>query len=818
MPSISRFSAPRASQIPSARSVPQETQFDMRGLDLTNPPDLIKDGRSPYAKNFRLYSEVEGDRRVAISTRKGHGQYVPALFTTANVSNTSTTGASDQPVGVVQNWRAMPFTPNAGGRLSKVELNMRKGTGLSQVVVQIHTDNAGVPSTKMLAQTTILSSSITDTYDYVAARFIEAPLLENGTTYWIVVYVQDDGADGYEWSSNTATTLSMVSNAGVSGMQATTFSLNFKTYLSPDYKDKGATRFAQPFGVNRTLVAYETSMYVIDDTTGEATSIIDNLNSLATNYHFSFGDGKVFWVNGYDNLMAWDGTFPSDNTNVIANGDFETNATGWSSTGAATGGAVARVTSDFHAGVASLAVTATGAGTRQTTTTLSTAARSGSIQRVDFWIKTTAGQTITYGLEGHTQATVTATGSWQQIVQDVRVTSSATTFFVGTDTANFNIDEVKVRSSGVEQIIDAELPILSLFTFHKDRAWGVSASDPNKLVFSENPGNPSDAADQYGQWYYAWLSVSFIYVPVPKAADAITGLQSFQDVLKIFTYTNKYDLYGTDRGSLTLRQSTGAKGAVSQSGILADENFIYFVSSDGFYRHNGSSDEIISDYTSKGGGSIQPEFDGVAFPNNITVAKWKRQVRFYYGANGSPYNTDCVLWHTVFEEWQHDTEVNVNRGIFFGDGDDDKRLAEFSSLIPEIYNAEQDYNSLGKPIDFAYHMKYESNKAPAQRKRIVKFYPLMQGVDRSFVVNTDMDKDFADNPVLNQIILTSQGAVWGDFEWGDGTLWGSSNTFKPVKLRYPGFAYYWQFRISRKGANTPVYFFGVQYSYKAKRL
>lgn len=817
MPRLSRFAAPRVNAAPSSRKYPMEVIHDMRGLDMTSPYDLIEKGRTPYAKNFRLYAEDEDSRRIAVSTRKGQGFYLNPWQEWSNTGQSSVTGAGVVTIGVINNTRAMPFTPftntvngYTGTRLTKIALNIRKGTGLGPVVISIHENSSGAPG-RMIAESTILPTSIGSSFALAYAKFVEAPLLTIGTQYWIYIHTQDDGADGYEISTTTASALSLVSNAGIPGLTSTAYSLNFRTEMCPNFKDKGATRFAQPFGINRTLVAYDTSIYMVDDVGGTFTPIVSGLNTLATNYRFSFADGKVFWVNGYDNLMAWNGTLATDNTNFITNGDFETNATGWTSTGAATGGAVARVTSDFHAGVASLNVTASGAGTRQTTTTLSTAARSGSMQTVDFWFKGTASQTVTFGLTGFPGTNVTATGSWQHITETIKPTASAATFYVGSNTANFFIDEVKVRSNGVEQIIDADLPILSHFTFHKDRAWGVPASDPNKIVFSENPGNPSDAVDAFHQWYYAWLSVSFVYVPAPKSADAITGIVSFQDVLKILTYTNKYDLYGTDRGSLNLRQSTGSKGAVSQESILADESFVYFAAQDGFYRHNGSSDELISD-------KVQSEFDGISFPQNITVAKWKRQIRFYYGASASPTNTDCLLYHTVFEEWQHDTDVHTNRAIFFADGDDDRRLIEFSSLVPAIYNAEQDYNAMGKAIDFAYWMKYDSMGGPAQKKRILKYFPLIQGVDRSFVIDVDMDKDFSNSPVHNQVILTSFGAVWGAFNWGDGTLWGGSSTFKPVKLRYPGYAYYWQMRIERKGANTPVFFFGVQYSYKPKRL
>lgn len=677
MPRLSRFSAPRTNVMPSSKGAPNKTDFDFRGLDLTNPHDLITKGRTPFAKNFRLYSEDYNSRRVAVSTRKGAGRYSTPSGQIANISNTSTAGQAAAGVGTILNWRAMPFTPSSAGRLTKMELNLRKGTGKGTLLVTIHQDNAGVPGLQ-IAESSISSADILDTYSYVPARFIEAPLLTGSTKYWVVARIQSDGSGQYEWASNTTTSNSMVSNSSFSGMGATTFSLNYQSYLSPDQKEKGLFRFARANGVNVTLVVYDTTMYSVNDTTGALTAIATGLSSFATDYYFALGDGKVFWVNGYDNLKAWNGTT-------------------------------------------------------------------------------------------------------------------------------------------VETITNANLPILRYITMHKTKLFGVSASDPNRLVFSEDPGNPSNlAANQ--QWYYAWLSVSFIYVPAPNYSDPITGIASFQDTLYIFTYNNKYQLYGDDRGSFNLRQSMGNKGAVGQKAIFIDDNYLYFAAADGIYRNNGSSDDIISDFTAKGGGSIQPEYEGIKFPNNITIAKWKRQIRFYYGANGSSFNTDCLLWHTVFEEWQHDTEVFINRAVYFGDDNDDKRLIESSSLAPVIYNAEQQYSGLGKPIDFAYYTKYESMGAPAQRKRLLKYFPLIQGVGSAFIIDVDMDKDFADNPIKNQVILTSDGAVWGGFNWGDGTTWGGDTSFKPQKLRYPGYAYYWQMRLSHKAVENPVMFFGVQYSYKAKRL
>lgn len=807
MPASSKFSAPRSRVAPSGAAAPTVTTQNLLGLDLTSPYDLIKTGRSPYAKNFRLYTEGADDRRVSASTRKGSGRYVSPLFGTVAAQNVITTGLLDKPIGVILNWQAMPFTNTVAGRLGKVELSLKTGTGIGPLLVDIYDDKNGFPGTK-IAESSIVSG-ITGVYSYQSARFIEAPLLTAGTQYWIITHVQDNGRDGYQWASNSGSTLARISNSGVSGLTTTNYSLNFKTYIVPDYKAKGSTRFNQQNNVNTTVVAYQDTMYAINDGTGAATPLVSGLNNLATNYYFSFGDGKVFWVNGYDNLMAWDGTYTANNTNIVTNGTFESNSAPWLYAGAATGGVTSQDNTKSHSGTASLLVSATGTGTRAAN--YPSTFTKGRIYNLSFWAMATAGTIITATI-GSKSITATATGSWQQVTGALKTTEDNSILQFSAP-ANFNVDDVSLVYTGVEQILNTNLPILSLFTFHKDRAWGIVAGDPNKLVFSENPGNPStDAA----QWYYAWLSVSFIYVPVPKSNDPITALVPFQDVLKIFTTNNKYDLSGTDRSSLFLRQSTGSKGAVNQNSVVADENFIYFASSDGFYQHNGSVDIIISDSATADGGSIQPEFDKIEFKRNITGVKWQRQIRWYYGYG--PYNTDCALYHTVYKEWQHDTEVYVDRAVFFSDADDDGRLAEFSSLVPAIYNAEQDYNSLGKPIDFEYDMKAESMGAPAQLKRILKFFPIIQGPANGFTVNVDMNADFANSDLKNQVILTTQGAVWGDFVWGDGTLWGGDKTFRPTKLRYPGYAYYWQPKIYRKGVNTPVYFFGVQYSYKAKRL
>lgn len=661
-----------------ARGDKMSAVLDLRGLDLVTPVDLLSNGHTPFSKNFRLYAQQTDDRRVAVSSRKGPGFYTTPLGETLSASNTASTGASTAKVGISTGIHMQPFTAPSNDRITRIDISVKNVTSASgPLMVKIYDTLDGKPHS-LLAESSVLSGDIGATAAYETARFLKSPKMTATNTYWIVLQVQDDGKGEYDVTTTTAGTKTYATDSSLYGGTEQTYGLNFKVYTAPDLIDKGSYRFARDNGVNVTLVAYGTTMYKVNPGDGSLTSIATGLSALATEYSFANGDNKVFWVNGYDQLKAWNGTT-------------------------------------------------------------------------------------------------------------------------------------------VETITDPELPILSQVVMHKDRLWGVVASDPNKLVFSENPGNP--AFDSTGtipttatqQWYYAWLSVSFIYVPRPHNGSPITGLVSFQDSLTVFTQDKKYVISGYDRGSFFLREATGVRGALSARGIASDENRIYFASGDGLYEYNGSEDSKLSTL-------ISPLFDGCSQKEKITPVIWKNQVRFYMASNGSPVNDSCVIYEKDLKEIVYDTDTWINRAIYYGDADDDQQLIEFSSLTQTAFLAEQGYSSLGAPIDFEYRLKYDSMGAPAQRKRIKKFYPLLQGVDSTFPLTLAIDKDFEDSPRTRDILMVTNGAKWGQFYFDDGTLFGSDTSFKMHKQSISGYANYFQMRILRKAVNNRVAFIGAQFSYKTKRL
>jgi hypothetical protein len=793
-------------QTASGRKETVATTLDLRGLDLTTPVDLLKNGKTPYAKNFRLYAQQSDDRRVAISSRKGPGFYTNPVTETLSNSNTASTGASTAKVGIITGQHLIPFTAASNERISKIEISVYDVDSSSgPLMVQIYSDDSGPKD--LLSESSILGGSIGPTAAYLTARFNKSPLLSSGATYWIVIKQQDDATGQYTLTTTTAGTKAWKTDSTLSQAIEQTYAFNYRVYTSPDATDKGAYRFARDNGENITLVAYGTTMYYIDEVTNSFIPIISGLSALAETYNFTNADNKVFWVNSYDELTAWNGIHESLAVNSITNPGAEVNTTTWT---AKAGTTLTRTTSEFNTGVASFSMTAA-SGTRGMNTPVNLL--SNHRYKITYWAK---------GASGNTQFEINATGTpvsasvkplttgWSKYEMYYTPGVDVTTLEIQSTAANFFVDDISIIDTGIEYIIDTELPILSDIVFHKDRPFGVVAADKNKIVFGENPGNPSNLPVRQ-QWYNQWLSISFIYVPRPHNGSPITKMVSFQDSLTVFTQDKKYIISGYDRGSFNQRESTGSKGTLSNRSVAVDENFIYFVSDDGFYKFNGSSDKKISNF-------VSPLFDGCGQKQEISPVVWKNQVKFYMASRGSSVNDIALVYDKELDEMMLDTDTYVNRAIYYSDADDDHQLVEFSSQIAIANLAEQQYNSLGAPIDFEYRMQYNSMKAPGQKKRIKRFIPLIPGVDNSFDIVVAMDKDFQDAPKEKILSLSVNGALIGSFDFGDGTLFGGDRSFKNRKLSYSGYAYYWQPRIKRKGVNNRVAFIGAQFSYKTKRL
>jgi hypothetical protein len=331
---------------------------------------------------------------------------------------------------------------------------------------------------------------------------------------------------------------------------------------------------------------------------------------------------------------------------------------------------------------------------------------------------------------------------------------------------------------------------------HKNRLWVVSATDPNRLEFSE-------LAD-----YTDWEATGFIYVPEPKSPDLITGLVSFQDNLVVFTQNNKYVIYGDDLLNFTVRQSLGQKGAVSQEAICADENYIYFVSSDGHtYRWGGSEDEQISR-------QIEGDLDDVANFKEVRLAYNHDRVHYYFQPTNDSFWRRAFVYETRYNEWFYDADQWVNGGTTLARENDNFILQ--ASNIGVLYYGNIGYSDIGKPIDFEYHTNYFDFDNSDNFKQVRRLYLQFRKTNWPGTITVGADTDFKDDPYFEKVSVQAEGAVWGQFIWGQ-FVWGSNDQYFRHRMTIPGQATHYQVRVLKSGVNTPLYFIGYSMYYRNRR-
>lgn len=308
MPIRSKFRSQRRVSVPDTNLKPFNF-FDLKGLDMYNPDELMDDKRSPYLKNVRLFAPGDNTKRVAVSKRFGHTFYTVPVGETLNTQQTSVTGAANKAVDKL-NAYAQPFTPSASGQLTKVDLNLANtASGTGPLLVKIYSDSSGSPGT-LLATSSILASSFTGSLVYLSARFIEAPALVSGTQYWIVLIQQSpEGTGSYAWSSTTtATTAKNSIDGGNTWLAPAAYAMNFKTYISTAGGIKGIHRYYRSSASPVTMFAFGTDVYIANDGTGAVTSIKSGLSASASFYDFASVNDKTYWANGIDTPQVYDGS------------------------------------------------------------------------------------------------------------------------------------------------------------------------------------------------------------------------------------------------------------------------------------------------------------------------------------------------------------------------------------------------------------------------------------------------------------------------------------------------------------------------------
>lgn len=302
----SQFSKRSAQRITASSVTGMDETYDLRGLNLKDPDQIMPKGESPMTLNSRMYARETDATRVANRTRRGTSALSTPLGQTLDTQNV-TTGTGDLAFSTTR-IIAQPFNATATGALTRIDLELKKiGVVSGHVIVELCSNNGGVPG-GVLAQSAVLANNITTSYQYLSAYLIDAPTVTATTQYWIVVYVQDNGSGEYYIRQTAdAGALDLVSVNDQVSWSSLGVSFRFKSYVSTVGGVKGYARRYPSSGANRTIIAHRDKVISVTDA-GVNTTILSGLNVNSDYVRFAQIDDKLVSVNGLDGAYWYDGT------------------------------------------------------------------------------------------------------------------------------------------------------------------------------------------------------------------------------------------------------------------------------------------------------------------------------------------------------------------------------------------------------------------------------------------------------------------------------------------------------------------------------
>lgn len=338
---------------------------------------------------------------------------------------------------------------------------------------------------------------------------------------------------------------------------------------------------------------------------------------------------------------------------------------------------------------------------------------------------------------------------------------------------------------------------------HKNQLFYVSAADPTKLFWSDIGA------------FETYTSTNFLYVPSTKSPDPIVALASLNDNLYIFTRKKKYVLTGSDISNFALRLATGQKGSYSQDSVSVTRNYIYFVSDDGAYKFNGSTDMLIS-------ANVTDKFLSITDNTKALVIANKNRVYFYYTPAGAAGNQKCLVYNSDFDSWEsEDLSTYFGKAINWSGAGDNNEYITASNLVGALYYNDvtaNNYSNLGKKLTFELRTRYEYFDSPAGKSRVKRWLPRFAATTNVHSVSCQYDKDFANSPTSQSVALLGSGTTWGGgYLWGSTFLWGTTALIKP-RLSVPGTSNYTQLRYYNSGVDNPVEFLGHTIVYQTRRI
>lgn len=322
---------------------------------------------------------------------------------------------------------------------------------------------------------------------------------------------------------------------------------------------------------------------------------------------------------------------------------------------------------------------------------------------------------------------------------------------------------------------------------------------PNRLRWS-HPNNPG-----------AWAELD--RVDIKDGGGAITAIVPLGDHLLVFKTTSVWAVYGYDLASFQVQNVTRALGCPHRQAAALSEAGVFFYSPpSGIFaiRENNAIDELSE--------SLRPMFESRQFNLSAIDAVWIGWVgqRVWFSAPWHPTEvasdarTVFALDPTLGAWSMHRAADDTGVGPFAGGaaGGSTRRLLAASRSQPSMLDlagadtAQDDLD--GTPVGFAsmFTTRWVHASLPTVKKSWRRPDFVMRERDLPYQVVVEVLHDYDEATIkrtgLFIVDTRSTSGVWGDFDWGDGTLWGRPpegsviergrglGTARAVQLRFKG--------------------------------
>ncbi len=135
---------------------------------------------------------ITGDATVAVAASTSTDQQWTVQNNSSNIGDTSAHAAV-----------AQSFKPSASASLAGINLYLKKLGNPSDLVIKVVTDNAGKPSTTVLASGVIPASVVTTAYGFASATLDSTPSLTGNQTYWIIAVASVNASNYFVWGRDS---------------------------------------------------------------------------------------------------------------------------------------------------------------------------------------------------------------------------------------------------------------------------------------------------------------------------------------------------------------------------------------------------------------------------------------------------------------------------------------------------------------------------------------------------------------------------------------------------------------------------------------